>query len=204
MPKMPKNTYSRLDYISPSKLKLWETDKNLFYQVYIDGIDQYKTKYLELGKRMAETLENGYDEERDPQIEMVSVFMPTYPLKEFKMKWTLEGIPLRGVLDGFNENTLVIGEYKTGKKWSKSMADKSDQLTFYALLCYMNYKELPKRIFLHWAETIEDMEGNLSLSGQIETFETKRVLRDIILLTKRIRLAWAGIQEMKEMINKPE
>lgn len=170
----------------------------MYYQVYIEGLDQFRTKYLELGKRMATCLENGYDEERDPLFENIAVFMPAYPLREFDLKADLEGIPLVGKLDGFKEEALIIGEYKTGKKWTQSMVNSSGQLTFYALLVWLVYKKLPAKIYLHWARTEEDMEGKLFLTGDIKTFETQRSLKDLILFSKRIRSAWAGICEFGE------
>lgn len=174
-------------------MNLWEKDPNLYYQVYWEGIDQFRSKYLELGKRMATCLENGFDADHDPLFEMMTVFMPAYPAREFDLKAVFEGIPLVGKLDGFNEKTLTIGEYKSGKNWTQSMADETGQLTFYALLVWLKYKKLPKEIALHWAKTDEDMEGNLKLTGDIRTFKTQRSLKDLILFSKRIKAAWIGI-----------
>jgi len=211
-------------YLSFSQLSLWEKDPNLYYQVYVDGIDQFRTKYLELGKRMATALENGFDEEHDPLFDMVAVFMPSYPHKEFQIPRLVgsgeksgckcqkclargiekpiifEGVPLYGKLDGFDDKTLTIGEVKTGKKWTQGMVDQSVQLTFYALLVWLKYKRFPKNIFLHWAKTEEDVEGNLKLVGDIKTFRTERTLKDFILLSKRIKITWAAINEMGKFV----
>jgi len=147
---------------------------------------------------MATTLENGFDEEHDPLFELMAVFMPAYPLREFDIAAEFEGIPLVGKLDGFNERALVVGEYKSGKHWTQGMADKSGQLTFYALLVWLKYGKLPSDIFLHWARTDEDLEGNLKLTGEIKTFRTKRTMKDLILFSPRIKSAWAGICELGE------
>jgi len=187
-------------YLSWSQLNLWEKDPNMYYQVYWEGLDQFRTKYLELGKRMATTLENGFDEAHDPLFEMLAVFMPHYPKQEFDLKTVFEGIPLVGKLDGFNEATLTIGEYKTGKNWTQSMVNQSGQLTFYSLLVWLKYKKLPNNIFLHWARTDEDMEGNLKLTGDIRTFPTQRSLKDLILFSKRIKAAWLGICELGKFL----
>lgn len=183
-------------YLSWSQLQLFEKDPNMYYQVYIEGLDQFRTKYLELGKRMATGLENGFDEEHDPLFEMMIVFMTGYKNREFEINAEFEGIPLKGKLDGFNENKLEIGEYKTGKKWTQSMVDQSGQLTFYALLVWLKYGKLPNKIQLHWARTDEDMEGKLHLTGEIKTFNTTRSLKDLILFSKRIKTAWKGICEI--------
>ena len=211
-------------YLSWSQLSLFEKDPNLYYQVYVEGLDQFRTKYLELGKRMADVLENGFDEEHDPMFEYIGMFMPSYPHREFQIPRLInegeksgckcskclargiekplvfEGVPLYGKLDGFDDKTLTIGEYKTGKKWTQGMVDKADQLTFYTLLVWLKYKKFPKKIFLHWARTDEDLEGNLKLVGEIKTFETKRRLADLILLSKRIKNAWKGINEMSKFV----
>lgn len=168
----------------------------MYYQVYWENLDQFRTKYLELGKRMATGLENGFDEERDPLFEMLIVFMPHYPKREYEMNTVFEGIPLKGKLDGWNEATMTIGEYKTGKHWTQAMANTTGQLTFYALMVWLIYHKLPEHIFLHWARTDEDMEGNLKLTGEMQTFETARKLKDLILFSKRIKTAWAAICEM--------
>lgn len=194
-----KNT-SPKGYISWSQLQLFEKDPNLYYQVYIEGLNQFRTKYLELGKRMAEDLERGFDEEHDPLFEMMIVFLPGYPEREYEIRGVFDNIPLLGKLDGWNEKTMTIGEYKTGKKWTQSMADKTGQLTFYALLVWLKYGKLPKKIFLHWARTDEDMEGNLFLTGDIKTFSTERTMKDIILFSKRIKTAWKGVCELGKML----
>lgn len=183
-------------YLSWSQMQLFEKDPNLYYQVYCEGLDQFRSKYLELGKKMATTLENGHSDDGDPMLELMAVYMPSYPEREFDIKETFEGIPLVGKLDGWNKATMTIGEYKSGKNWTQSMADQHGQLTFYALLVWLKYKKLPEKIYLHWARTDEDMEGNLVLTGEIKTFQTERSLKDIIIFSKRIKSAWAGICEL--------
>jgi hypothetical protein len=193
---------NRLTYMSYSKLRLWEQDKSLFYQVYVDGIEQYKTKALLLGKRMAETLEAGYDEEGDKDFERIAQLMPGYPLREFEINVKLENIPLKGFLDGFDMESFVMGEYKTGKKFTQAMVDKHDQLTFYALLVWLKYKKLPSRIYLHHAQTRETPDGRLELTGLVRTFKTRRTLADVIVFTNRIRRAWKGVCAMQSFITK--
>lgn len=190
------NNTSPRGYLSWSQMSMWEKDPNLYYQVYIENADQFRTKYLELGKRMATGLENGFDEQHDPLFESLIVFMPSYPKREFDIKAEFEGIPLFGKLDGWDGKNLTIGEYKTGKKWTQAMVNQSGQLTFYAFLVWLKYKKLPKKIFLHWAKTQEDEMGNLSLTGDIRTFETERKLKDLILFSKRIKTAWEAICEL--------
>jgi len=209
--KARKTNYSNTSprgYLSWSQLNLWEKDPNMYYQVYFEGLDQFRTKYLELGKRMATTLENGFDEFGDPMFDMLSVMLPAYPEREFEIKVNHKVsdklvVPLLGKLDGWNKATMTIGEYKTGKHWTQSLVDSSGQLTFYALLVWLKYKTMPKHIILHWAKTQEDEFGNLELTGDIKSFKTQRSLKDLILLSGRIERAWKGICELGEF-NKQE
>jgi len=190
------NNTSPRGYLSWSQMSMWEKDPNLYYQIYVEGADQLRTKYLELGKRLATGLENGFDEAHDPLFETLIVFMPNYPKREFDIKVDFEGIPLFGKLDGWNGKTMTIGEYKTGKNWTQAMVNQSGQLTFYAFLVWLKYKKLPEKIFLHWAKTQEDEMGNLTLTGDIKTFHTERQLKDLILFSKRIKTAWTAICEL--------
>src|SRR3990167_8329393 len=88
----------RLRYMSWSKLSLWENDRNMFYQVYVEGLDQARTPYIELGKKLAVTLENGRDPEGNPILDHLAVFLPSYAKREFEIKASYDGIPLLGVL----------------------------------------------------------------------------------------------------------
>lgn len=196
----PKNktVEERLSYLSWSKLQLFEKDPNLFFQVYCEGIDMFRTKQLELGKKLAITLENGRSEDGDEMMELMAIYMPSYPEREVEINAVFENIPLKGVLDGWDKKSLAIHEVKSGKNWTQSMVDQHGQLTFYALLVWLKYKKLPDNIYLHWAKTIENDEGDLVLTGDIKTFSTKRSLTDIILFSKRIRSAWAGICALGE------
>jgi hypothetical protein len=195
-------------YLSYSALILWEQDKNKYYQRYFENLPSFKNKYIRVGKKLTTYLESGdyLDDEYDPLIELVGISFPDYPRHDFEIKAKLEGIPLMGKLDAFNRNFLEIGEYKSGKKWTQRMADKSDQLTFYALLVWLKYKKLPNKISLHWAKTIEDeaekmvemtdSEMTLTLTGDTKTFITKRDLHDIIPLVKRIKKAVSEIADL--------
>jgi hypothetical protein len=149
-----------------------------------------------LGSRLADGLEKGKDEEDDAMFNMLIAFLPAYPKREFNMKVNFEGIPLVAKFDGFDEKVLDIGEYKSGKKWTQKMVDNHGQLTFYAFTIWLKYGKFPSKIQLHWAETAEDDDGVLYLTGKIKTFTTTRTLKDIILFSKRIKTAWAGICDL--------
>lgn len=182
-------------YISWSQLNLYENDLDAYRRRYFDGIQQPTNQYLETGKKLADRLETGL-ETGDEFIEYLAIFLPKYPKIEFEIKANWEEIPVLGKLDGYNPAGRIIGEYKTGKCWTQSMVDKSDQLTFYAMLVWLKYKKFPSEIRLHWAKTEIDEYGELRITGDIKTFKTIRTLSDIILLRGRIKSAWEGIIQM--------
>lgn len=189
-------------YLSWSQMALFEKDKNLYYQVYWEGVQQFMSKYLLLGKRMADTLEFGFDPEHDATFEGIVLSLPPYPEREFEIKEELDGITLLGRMDGFDEGVLDVGEYKSGKKWTQKLVDNHGQLTFYALLVWLKYKKLPSKIKLHWAQTKDTEDGGLELTGYTQTFETVRTMADIILFTKRIKDDWRGICAIGKFMKK--
>ena len=183
-------------HLSWSQMSLWEKDKNLYYQIYVEGVDMIRTKYLKLGSRLDEGIQNGKDEFDDGMINYLIMMLPRYPKMQHRIEVNFEGIRLVGLLDGFYPRKLIVGEHKSGKKWTQALADKSGQLSFYALLVWKKYGKLPKEIFLHWAKTALDDEGKLYFTGDTRTFKTERKMKDIILIGGRIHKAYKEIQEM--------
>lgn len=178
------------NYLSWSQMNLFERNPEMYKEIYIDGRENLSNDFLELGKEMAEALEKG--KSKNPIINHLLIFLPSYPKVEYEMKAKIEGIPLLGKLDGFNSKKGIIGEFKTGKKWTQLMADKFGQLTFYTLLYRLKYKKMPKEILLHWMETNND-DGKLKLTGKIKTFKTQRSTNDLINFIPRIKKTWNGI-----------
>lgn len=188
----------RRDYFSWSQLNTWEKDPNLYYEMYVLGLEAPFTKWMKKGKDLAEYLEKGGDVDDD--IKCVADFIPQYKEKEYEIKVEMEGIKLLGYLDSFDPKELNIYEYKTGKKYTQGMANKLGQLDFYALLVYLKYKKLPKSIKLIWIET-ETNDDVVKFTGKIKTFEVKKTMKDIIKISSRIKKAKQGIDEMWEMVN---
>jgi len=189
----------RRDYFSWSQLNAWEKDPNLYYEMYVLGLEAPFTKWMKKGKDLAEYLEKGGDVDDD--IKCVADFIPQYKEKEYEIKVEMEGIKLLGYLDSFDPKELNIYEYKTGKKYTQGMANKLGQLDFYALLVYLKYKKLPKSIKLIWIET-ETNDDVVKFTGKIKTFEVKKTKQDIIKIASRIHKAVKGIKEMWEAIDK--
>jgi len=110
----------RRDYISWSQLTCWEKDPNKYYERYVLGLDEYISKNMEAGKRIAEMLENGKPKnqiERDILYKLENDY--EYPIKENREKeiWAnLDGIKLYGIADGLDLENKKLFEVKTGIK----------------------------------------------------------------------------------------
>lgn len=189
------------DYFSWSQLNLWEKDPNIYYEIYVLGLEVPFTKWMKKGKDLAEYLEKGGDvEDVEDDIKCIADFVPQYKRKEFKINVKLDDINLLGYFDSFDDDTLDLYEYKTGKKYTQSIANKLGQLDFYTLMIYLKYGKLPRSIKLIWIET-ETQDDNVVFTGKIKTFEVKKTMKDIIKISSRIKKAKQGIDEMWEMVN---
>lgn len=178
-------------YLSWTQLNLFERSKNAYVDTYLRGLNGFENEAMRVGKRLANRLET--DEQTDENIiEHLAIFLPSYPKREFPISVDFEEIPLFGKLDGFNPWNKKMGEYKTGKRWTQALVDKSGQITFYTTLVWLKYGKLPSQIDLHWART-ETKNNRIVLTGEIRTFRTQRTMADIILFRGRIKRAWEGI-----------
>ena len=175
-------------YLSYSQLTTFEQGK--YVEKYLQGINP-ENKYQRFGKKFHEAMTR---ETKDKNIERLKLFLPDYKYREVKIDAKIEGIPILGIPDGVNKDKKEFCDYKTGKKWTQAMADKSDQITFYYILLWKKYGWIPKKSFIHWIETTEDDDGKLRFTGFIRTFKTHRTMRDILLLFRRIKRAWEGIE----------
>lgn len=184
-------------YLSWSQLNTWERSPAMYKRIYFYG-EEINNPAMELGKEVAQCLETG-EESENIAIEHLKIFLPSYKFREYEIQAEVEKIPLLGRLDGFGEDPLEIGEYKTGKNWTQKMVDTNGQLTFYALLVLKKFKKFPERIRLHWAKTISE-DGEIKLTGDIQSFETKRTLADIVSIAERCKKAWKGIKLMAKQI----
>src|SRR3990167_4748367 len=180
------------DYLSYSQMVLWERSPKTYKRVYLYGERIPETEAMKLGKEVAEMLEKD-EENEDMALEAVRLQIPKYQYreKELRVSVKLRGnkINLLGRLDCYSKSKF--GEVKTGKKWTQAMADKSDQITFYALIYYLLYKKFPA-MWLHWIETKN------GITGRVEHFKTERNLPQLMRIMDRIALAWVGINKMVE------
>ena len=186
-------------YLSWSQMSLWNRSPEEYKRVYIYGGERFCNGAMELGRKVAEGLENNGVID-DDDIARLAIFMPQSPSKEYEIKVEFQGIPLYGILDGFNPKCKrkIVRDNKTGTKYTQGTADKLGQLTFYAILVLAKYGELPYKIYIDWARTEKDKYGKFRLTGDIKTFETKRTMQDVLLFYAKMKRTWQEIQQMSK------
>ncbi len=173
-----------------------ETSVYQYVRTYIYG-EKFTNARIDLGRRVAEMIEKG-TVSSDVELEHLRTFLPLYPYREYQMSGEIAGVPIFGKLDGFTEEKLHIGEYKTGVYWDADRVATSGQLSFYALLVFLKYRKLPQRITLTWMPTEIRPDGSVHVTGDIQNFETYRTMEDILEIGARIKKSWKLIQEVCE------
>ena len=166
--------------------------------------DNRENAAMQLGKRVAEMLENDVEQE-DIVMDSMRILLPQYQFREHKLEANLNGIPLLGFLDGFNMIPVEIGEYKTGRQpWTQREVDKAiggrgAQLTMYSLQLMLKDKIKPETvpIKLIWMPT-EWNDGDPKLTGEMKIFPTRRTTLDCLRLGAQITKVWHDIGECCE------
>jgi hypothetical protein len=192
--------HSPRPYLSWSQISLFERSPEWFAKKYLFAQEEEQTDSMRFGKRFAQALELQQKTGDDALDNLVSIF-PHYPLREFQIEARLEGVevPLYGVLDAFDPETLRIGEFKTGRLWTQEMVNESGQLKMYALLVWLKFQQLPSEVRLHWART-QYIEGKgIEFTGEVQSFETRIILEDLDAFSARVRLAWNGIKTLSAL-----
>lgn len=184
-------------YLSWSQLSLFQKSPREFAQRYIYG-ENRTNPAMELGKTVATMLEKDIEQD-DAVLEHARIFLPSYPSREHRIEATIAGVPIMGLLDGYDPATHHIGEYKTGRLWTQALADQTKQLHFYALLIHLAYRVPPDKIgiTLHWLPT-DWNGGDPKITGEIVNFETRRTQMDLLNIGKEIVDTWRAIGEFCE------
>lgn len=212
-------------YLSWSQLALWEKSPYEYAKAYIYSDERIATNAaMDLGRELAEALaRNDWKKKEAPDIELARILLPSCRHTEYEVPRLkgdgcgskeipctecaargierplfVRGISIYGKFDGFDDKkNLVITEHKTGRsKWTQKRVDTLGQLSFYSLLVYLKFGKLPDEIRLNWVPAQYDDEGELKLIGDIQTFETRRTMADLLAISVRIERAWEGIKEL--------
>ncbi len=158
------------------------------------GADEMNPRMM-TGRIVADMLESDAEQD-DPTLEHLRVFLPRYQHQEYELAVPFNGLTLVMHLDGFDEDPLKIGEYKTGVRWTKEMVAKHKQLHWYALGVHLKYRVNPAKvpIELIWMPTEWPMGAEMpEPTGEIVKFDTVRTLRDCLDIGKEITVAWGQI-----------
>jgi len=184
-------------HLSWSQIDLWRRSKKQYAERYFYGKDGFTNNAMRYGKKFAEALETG-ETDGDEILELATKAVPQYAVSEYRLEATLEteagNIKILGFLDTSEDPPSEgIREYKTGvTPWTQKKVDKHGQLTLYATMVYLNEKKLPKKMHLDWIQTQND-SGVVSLTGNIESFETTRTVGDVLEMVTIIKRTAAEI-----------
>ena len=190
---LPKN------YLSWSQYFLFKKSPKEYKRLYVLGEEGFKNYAMFLGSKLAEELEKGKKSSQYDMVEHIKNFLPRYPHREHEMTATVkidgDKVVLLGKMDGCDKRKNCIGDHKASLNWTQAKTDKSEQLTWYAYIYWLNLKKIP-RLFIHWIETIKNKLGKTIFTGKVETFETKRTVQDFLSLQSDINVVYRGIKKM--------
>jgi len=211
-------------YLSFSQMTLFERSPELYVEQYIYKKKQRINRNMAYGSQFAEGLESD-EATGDPFLDLMAAKLPKFELMDrpvtdekgikiyFERDKTnifvpvLENgkdpIPLLSLPDTAKSDYTAFKEYKTSvRRWTQKMVDESGQIGFYTTAIWLKTGKIPQDIELVNVEVEYDPDGRLRPTGEIWRFPTKRDMTDIIKMTKRIRNAWSGIQELcqKELL----
>lgn len=185
-------------YISYSQMALFEMSPEKYANQYIYGLKQRVSRNMAYGSALAQGLE---DEEAngDPLLDLMAARLPKFELMDKPLEAELPDgshtIRLLAKMDTSKSDYTAFKEYKTStRKWTQKMADKSDQITFYATTIWLATGRIPKDIELINIQVAYTPDGQLSPTGDMWRFKTTRSMVDLIKMCQRIRRVWHLIQ----------
>lgn len=181
-----------------------ESSPKAYVREYIYGRKTHPTKNMSFGSLMADGLEKE-EATGDLLLDFVIATLPKYELRDIAFEVDLKDgkdiIKLLAKPDSAKADYSEFIEYKTSvNRWTQKDADKSGQVTFYALCMWIKTGKIPKRIRLICVLTKKDENGKIVLKDEEEPIylETKRTMLDLIKMSIRIKKAWAKINKLCE------
>lgn len=185
--------------MSWSAISSFEWSKEQWYQSYYLGI-RTGSKEMDFGRKI------------DKEIERNPKFLPQiirYKVMQNWMETVFNGLPVVGAGDTFRPEKKTarthtkpaLRDYKTGKKaWDQKRADETGQLTMYAFLLNLMYDIHPDdlELYIDWMPTQETNDFKIIFRDQpmvVQTFKTKRTMRDLLEFGQRINKTWKEMNE---------
>lgn len=170
-------------YLSWSAMSCWLTSKGRFRKEYFECGSKLDTKYLRLGKGIAELIEKDAHKTLLPDLVV-------YDVREHEIRTNVLGIPVLSYLDDYDPIKNVFREKKTGKiPWTQAKVIKHGQLVFYAVALKHSVGKIPEYCDLDWIETkdgsieVDDFwrenEKIVQVTGNIKSFHREFDEREI-------------------------
>lgn len=170
-------------HLSWTQLSCWTTSPARFRREYFECGNKLDTKYLRLGKGIAELIE------RDAH----KVLLPdliVYDVREYEIRTTVRGIPILSYIDDYDPVKNVFREKKTGKiPWTQAKVIKHGQLVFYATALKYSIGKIPEYCDLDWMQTKDgaiecddfwrENEKIVQVTGYIKSFHREFDEREI-------------------------
>lgn len=181
------------EYLSWSQLDAFE--RGQYKRQYIAGERIPVNRGMALGKKVADALQEN-EATGDPITDLTIAMLPKFENMDWEYRVTASkiNVPLYSKIDTCKEDLSAFKEYKTGTtKWNQEKANKSGQITFYAVVLYEITGKIPGDIELVWAPSIKKEDGRVELTGDVIIFKTKRTTADILKMKIRMKKAWEGI-----------
>jgi len=180
-------------YISASQIRTFKKSKEDYIRRYVydeDIIPFWAKKYVDFGKEVHEKIEN-------EQLEVLLLdCYNDFTDREMEIKTKLGEIPLKGYIDAINTNERILIDYKTSKNpKTQAEVDKNEQLTFYAVMCELEFGWIPEMI-IYRIETDDD--NGLFLTGKVDEIKTTRTKKQVEEYKKEIKRIWQQIGELVE------
>ena len=191
---MNKSPYilGKMRHVSWSAISSYEWSPEQWYNSYYLGI-RTDSKEMEFGRKV------------DKEIERNPKYLPQivrYKIMQHRMDCVFNGLPLVGVSDTYKPTKrCALRDYKTGKKaWDQKRADETGQLTMYALLLNLidGVKPEDLDLYIDWMPTKETNDFKIRFRDQpmvLQTFQTKRTMRDLLEFGQRINKRWKEMNE---------
>lgn len=179
-------------HLSWTQLSCWTTSKGRFRREYFECGSKLDTKYLRLGKGIAELIEKDAHKVLLPDLVV-------YDVREHEIRTDVLGVPVLSYLDDYDPINNVFREKKTGKiPWTQAKVIKHGQLVFYAVALKHSIGKIPEYCDLDWIETKD---------GSIEVDDFWRENEKIVQVTGNIKsfhreFDEREIEKMEELIVK--
>lgn len=199
MARKPKTIQTPRGYLSWSQLDLWERNPDEYVQVYFMGKKRPPNKHMLFGSEVADDGDKGSSERET--VKALNMLLPTYKHMEHKIDAetkTQHGIlRLHGRIDTFDSKPLRFRERKTGTvPWTAAKVARHGQIDFYHMLIYLTGKKLPTEAWLDWAQTRENDDGDIELTGYTQEFSANRTMADVLKMIARATKAAVEIEEL--------